>query len=335
MKNRKIDYEKAEKLKKSGYDKEAGDISESLYKLLRPSFEEWYEELMSNIRKMGYNPEDSSGFIFCGGGFLYSLFCKYIDNNFKLKYSKFFIPENRKNISQKQKKVISDKGPLFMPCIGFITGHFSDEENIKAAIERNKFNLFEEIKSYSTSRLADKKKDKRISEEKTLNLEGLVENPIKEIESYFTSIAGPVASRGLNDSIKKLGYTKETFPLHQLERLIEVFICKFNFEDKIISEVTEKMKMLQDYIVQERSTVKLPEGSIFSPYEEIKKYLSSEVGSIAETVLEEIITGKGYDRENLSGKELESILEIFTCKFNLSNKVSLNIVKRLQEISNK
>jgi len=92
------------------------------------------------------------------------------------------------------------------------------------------------------------------------------------------------------------------------------------------------VKLIVDNEASHYTTVKLEDKEIIYHLEEIEKYLVETVGPVSENVLEEIIKEKGYTRETLPGEEIESVLEIFISKFNLSVEVITEITRKMREL---
>ncbi len=155
---------------------------------------------------------------------------------------------------------------------------------------------------------------------------------IEEIEKYLISLVGPIAKTVLEDSVKKLGYTLETLPLEQLDGALEMFCCQFNLTEENISSISKKIQELKTIDEKARTLYISLYGENINIVDELEKYLISLVGPIAKTVLEDSVKKLGHTRETIPVQALDSIIEIFSCQFNLTQENIMSITKKLQEL---
>jgi len=265
--------------------------------------------------------------IFALGAVLHRLFTGYAPGEDESNLFRFpLLKEYRQDLTPGLQEIISKATDIDYKK------RFSSAKEFKEAIIKLKKRasgiLEEEISEISR----DKTKDKDTS---LIDPYALVMDPLKELERYFLLTLGPGVIEGLKESAEKLGYDKDNFSVYHLESLIEIFSCKYEFTEDIVSEIVKKLqevKLIVDNEARHYTTVKLEDKEIIYHLEEIEKYLIETVGPVAESVLEEIIKEKGYTRETLPGEEIESVLEIFISKFNLSVEVITEITRKMREL---
>jgi len=152
----------------------------------------------------------------------------------------------------------------------------------------------------------------------------------EELEKYLVSIVGPVGKTVLEDTVKKLGHTKESLPLNMLDSVIEVFSCQFNLSENDISNISKKMDEFK--VIAEKIRKKSEALENINIFEELEKYIVSIVGPVGKIVLEDTVKKLGHTKETFPVNMLDSVVEVFSCQFNLSEGDISNINKKLDEL---
>lgn len=169
------------------------------------------------------------------------------------------------------------------------------------------------------------------------NITGMLDNRddvdvMQEIEKYLVSMVGPIGKTVLEDSVKKLGYTADTLPLEQLDGVMEMFCCQFNLTEENISSITKKLQELKAIDENARTLYISLYGENINVVDELERYLITIVGPIGKTVFEDSMKKLGHTRDTVPVQTLDSIIEIFSCQFNLTQENIVNITKKLQEL---
>ena len=321
MSSEKTDFEKAEKLKKNSYNILNNNI-------LKICTEKWIKELEKSLKSLGqdYSIDKFSTVIFAGGGSMLKNFKEYTEKKFAIRSEKFILFPPLK-VKDKHKKLILEKSPLLMPAAGLIISSLDkllEEEKVSSLLN---YSIFQNPLTYKTKRLLEIKGYK----EKTGKLllaekEELAKEDLEELERYIISIIGEAGAPLIEDSLKKLGFTKERLPVNNLDGLMEIFSCQVNLTPHNIENISKKLEELK--IAKPGSKKK----SFVNIREELEKYLISITGSIGKTVLEDSIKKAGCTGEKLSPEKLDSIIEIFCCQINLAPDDIEKISKKLEEL---
>jgi type IV pilus assembly protein PilM len=250
--------------------------------------------------------------------------------------------DNKNIISELEKYLVSLVGPIgktvLEDCIKKLgyTMETMPVEKFDSIIEMFscQFNLSQENILSIMKKLEEVK---TVQETVKKNITGMLANQedvdvIEEIEKYLVTIVGPIGKTVLEDSINKLGYSRENIPNEKLDSAVEMFCCQFNLSQENISGITKKLEELKTIDEKARLVYTSLYGEDINVVDELEKYLVILVGPIGKTVLEDSIKKLGHTRETIPVSVLDSIVEIFSCQFNLTQENILNITKKLQEI---
>jgi len=155
-----------------------------------------------------------------------------------------------------EKYLISIVGPIgknvFDDCVKKL-GHTKDSipvHTLDSVIEMFccQINLTEE----NILNISKKLDELKIKEEKAtktltayLDIYGEEVNIVEELEEYLITLVGPIGKTALEDSIKKMGHTKDTIPFESLDSAVEMFSCQFNLTEENILNINKKLQDLK------------------------------------------------------------------------------------------
>ncbi|MEQ8187273.1 MAG: pilus assembly protein PilM [Candidatus Eremiobacterota bacterium] len=251
-------------------------------------------------------------------------------------------PDNKNITAELEKYLVSLVGPIgksvmedSIKKLGY-TVETMPVEKLDGVIEMFacQFNLSQENMSGIIKKLEELK---TVHEEVRKSITGMLDNRddvdvMQEIEKYLVSMVGPIGKTVLEDSVKKLGYTVDTVPLEQLDGAIEMFCCQFNLTEENISSISKKLQELKTIDENARTLYISLYGEDINVVDELEKYLITIVGPIGKTVFEDSLKKLGHTRDTVPLQTLDSIIEIFSCQFNLTQENIVNITKKLQEL---
>jgi len=103
------------------------------------------------------------------------------------------------------------------------------------------------------------------------------------------------------------------------------FTSKFNLSEDKILKINDKLKEIKTGIIRKE----LKKKALFK---ELKKFLITMVGPIAETVMEDCMIKLGCTEESFTSHQLDSLIEMFSCKFNFTADDALKITDKIQKM---
>lgn len=171
----------------------------------------------------------------------------------------------------------------------------------------------------------------------TIELPGNLEKEdYDELEKYLVSITGSIGKPFLKACMEKLGYGKENLPVESLPEIVELFSSNFTFSEEVKINLHKKIEEIKNSISERKTLFKSEHNRELDKedMDEFEEYLVFLLGPVAKEVLHKSIKKTGYKRHCFPGDKLESLIEIFSCNFNLTEEMISNIFLKINLLKN-
>jgi type IV pilus assembly protein PilM len=338
IQSEKISYEEAEKLKRTRCEADMSSVNiseENLFHLLIPHVIDWITEISKSLKYFSsdYKLNNFDTIMFCGGGIQLNNLHTYINDQLGINSNKFHLPKNKKTSADRYDQVIGNRETAMMTAMGLVITSFKELPEVEEILTLNKINIFRE--TFQSSPVPDKIAERSViqlpekiqsCEEQKDSDRPVGKDGMEELRKYLISIVGPIGETVLEDCMNKLGYREETISTAKLPVITGMFTGKFNLSEDNILKINEKLKDIKISFIRKEYKKK-------NLLKELKKFLITMVGPVAETVIEDCLNKIGSTEETFTVNQLDTLIEMFSCKFNFTAEDALKIADKLQELT--